>query len=173
MKYKHSLLTRLDRRLSCTICARTFFSQGLIFCFDCSELVIMFIFALWFRPWKIFFRLSLEIVDENCKMEEGGLFLHSEFITKRSNRKDNAYWNFRAFIICWCWYCHEVESDKSLIKYLHDWISWEKRWWWHFYLHLCVIQTEEGFAFDFFFPLCRCRIDFSVFLSEEFIFWKR
>lgn len=40
------------------ICARMFFSQGLIFCFDCSELGIMFIFALW----KIVFRLSLEIL---------------------------------------------------------------------------------------------------------------
>lgn len=65
----------------------------------------MFIFPLGFRcwcsPWRIVFWLSLEAVNEICKMEEVGHGLYSGFgfITKWSNRKVNAYWNLRASFV--------------------------------------------------------------------------
>lgn len=66
---------------------------------------IIFIFLLGFRcwciPWRVVFWLSLEAVNEICKMKEVGHGLCSGlgFITKWSNRKVNAFWNLRASFV--------------------------------------------------------------------------
>lgn len=140
-----------------------------------KEFGIMFIFPLGFRcwcsPWRVVLWLSLEAVNEICKMQEVGHGLCSGFgfIIKWSNRKINAYWNLRVSFVDtdtvmrrsltghWLSICMIGFPEKGDDDDLSTWIS---------------SQIEVKVAFNFFVHYVDMKL-ISVYLSLKNVLFNR